>query len=322
MLNAQLSKLPVSRPADWGAKVTICIGALCEGRKVVVAASDMLVTLGSTASDVSVFKNDVLFPRWAVMIAGDDTEHIDPILARAKHLLSKKLEHKTPQQVVDKLTQAYEERLQQEITAKVLSRYRFTPNTLRDTGKRKLTASVYNALAARIALVRIRLQFLVVGFDHNDVGHVLGLVGGDGAPVSYDRLGYWAIGEGAPMALASLGFFNHQSRLSGSLSIGECVYQVLAAKFMSESIKTVGRQQMIAIYGPDHKVRFISLANQQRIRDVWVTEGAPRIPKKIVDAIPGMLHSHDRDPATDPVRIAETQEWAAMVAERPWIAER
>jgi hypothetical protein len=322
MLSHLFSKLPVSRPADWGCKVSICIAALCEKRKVVVVASDMLATLGSTASDVSVMKNDVLFPRWVVLTAGDDTEHIDPILNRAKQLLRRKLERKTPQEVASKLTQAYQERLQEEIAAKVLSRYRFTPNTFRDTGKKRLTASVYNALAARIAAIKLRLHFLVAGFDHGGIGHVLGLMGEE-CPVSYDKLGYWAIGEGAPMALASLGFFNHEPKLSGTLSVGDCVYQVLAAKFMAEATKTVGRQSFFAVYGPnDGQVRFISLADQQRVREAWETEGAPRIPKQIVEKIPNMLYSFDGPPESDPKRVAETNEWAAMVAAKPWIARR
>jgi hypothetical protein len=322
MLSHLLSKLPTSRQADWGIKVSVCIAALCEKRKMVVAASDMLVTLGSVATDISVLKNEVVYPRWAVMTAGDDTEHIDPILARAKQLLSKKWERKSPQQVASKLTQAYQERIQQEIAASVLTRYRFTSNTFRDSGKKRLTASVFNALAAKIASVKIRPHFLVAGFGHDGLGHIIGLMG-EGAPVSYDKLGYWSIGEGAPMALASLGFFNHQPRLSGTLSPGECVYQVMAAKFMSEATKTVGRQQFVAVYGPeDGQVRFLSLADQHRIREAWKLEGAPRIPKKIVMDIPDMLFSYTGPPESDPRRIAEAAEWAEMVRLNPSIGER
>jgi hypothetical protein len=104
------------------------------------------------------------------MTAGDDTEHIDPILIRARQLLHRKMEYKTPQEVASKLAQSYAERLQAQIEATVLSRHRFTPNTFRDTGKKKLTASVFNSLVARIAQVKIKLSFLVCGFDRNRDG--------------------------------------------------------------------------------------------------------------------------------------------------------
>jgi hypothetical protein len=319
MLSHPLSKLPTSRPADWGHTMSVCIAALCERRSIVVTACDMLATLGSTASDVAVFKNEVLFPRWAILTAGEDTEHIDPIVRRARQLLSRKYQHKSPEQVAEKLTQAYQEGIQAQIGAKVLAKYGFTPRTFHDQGKKKLTASVYNMLAAKIALITIRLQFLVAGMGTDKKGHIVGLMGEE-APVSYDKLGYWAIGQGAPMALASLGFFNRQFRLSGHSSIGECVYQVLAAKFMSEVTKTVGNRTFVAIYGPgEGEARFISMADQQRIKDAWEEEGAPRIPSKIVQQIPGMILSYAGDPANDPQRQKELADWAEMLRIRPWL---
>jgi hypothetical protein len=321
MIGQLLSKLPASRPADWGSKVTVCIGALCENRKVVIAATDMLATLGLVASDVGVFKNEVIFPRWVAMTAGDDTEHIDAILNRTRALLSRKIEHKTPEEVAVELVQAYSERLQELITLRVLSRYRFTPNTFRDHGKKRLTASVYNALASRIAAIKIRLSFLVCGFDRSGVGHILGIHGEEPA-VSYDKLGYWAIGDGASMALASLGFFNHRPRLGGELSLEECLYQVCAAKFMAESIGTVGRQTHIAIYGPeDGVVRFVYLSDLETIRKAWDDEGAQRVPSNILNKIPGML-VHPSDPNFRDKIDQKVKEWQGMVAANPAIFRR
>jgi hypothetical protein len=281
----------------------------------------MLATLGVMASDVQVLKNDVLFPRWVMMTAGDDTEHIDPILTRARKLLHTKIEHKTPQQVASKLAQAYEERLQELIQANVLKRYRFTPNTFRDTGKKKMTASVYNSLITKIAAVKLKLSFLVCGLDGTRTGHIIG-IDRDNAPVSYDKLGFWAIGDGAPMALASLGFFNHQPRISGGLSLGECVYQVCAAKYMAEAAKTVGKQQLLTVYGPDEgQVRFLFLADQQRIREAWEKEGAPRIPTTIVTQIPAMLYSPD-DTDFKQREAQKNLEWLEMFRANPSIYQR
>ncbi len=321
MLSHLLSKLPTSRPADWGCKVTVCIGALCEKRSVVVAATDMLPTLGNIAADVAVIKNDVLFPRWAVLTAGDDVEHLEPILDRARVLLTKKWERKSPQEVATKLARAYEERLQEEIRIRVLSRFRFTPNTFRDHGKRKLTASVFNSLASKIASIKIRLKFLVCGL-HRGEGHILGF-DGDGAPVSYNKLGFWAIGDGAPVALASLGFANHRiPQFVGQMSLAECVYQVCAAKFMAETVRTVGRKTFLVIYGPnDGQVRFIFASDEQKIRDAWENEGAPRQPQTIVQAIPGMLLTGD-EPNYQEILATKLKEWEDMVRVRPSIAQR
>jgi len=321
MLSHLLSKLPASKAADWGCKVTVCIAALCEDRRVVVAASDMLATLGKTAVDISVLKNDVLFPRWAMMTAGDDIEHVDPILNRARQLLSRKIEHKTPEEVADKLAQAYEERVQEQIRTKVLSRFRYTANTFRDTGKKRLTASVFNSIVAKIAAVRIKLSFLVCGTDREGKGHIF-CIDGENAPLSYDKLGFWAIGDGAPSAIASLSFANQLPRLSGGLSLGECVYQVCAAKFMSESVKTVGKQMFLAVYGPnDGQCRFFFPSDQQRIRDVWEQEGAPRTPSGIVNQIPNMLYSPN-DPDIKQKQDQKIREWEEMVKTRPSIFQR
>jgi hypothetical protein len=184
---APLWELPASRAADWGCKVTVCIAALCQERRVIVAVSDMLATLGAIASDISVIKSDILYSGWAVMTAGDDTEHIDPIVARARELIKRKRGSTTPEEVAAKLSQSYEERLQEQIRIKVLSRYGFTSKTFRDTGKKKLTASVYNSLAAKIANVRINLKFLACGFDHEGQGHIFA-IDGENAPLSYDKL--------------------------------------------------------------------------------------------------------------------------------------
>ena len=283
----------------------------------------MLATLGVVASDFGVLKNEVLFPRWIVMFAGDDIEHLQPILQRTRELLVRKIESKTPQQVAAKLQQAFEERLEEQIRVKVLARHKMTTRQFWESGRKRLTASVFNQLAARIDTVRISLKFLVCGMDSNRKGHILVVSGTEDAPLSYDKIGFWAIGDGHSSAIASLSFSNLRfPRISGSLSLGECVYQVCAAKFMSESVGTVGKDTFFAVYGPnDGQVRFLSLPDQQRIRDAWTMEGAPRLPEKVAEAIPGMLYSPD-DPDIKEKLEQQTQDWKNMVASRPDIFKK
>jgi hypothetical protein len=61
--------------AGWKAfSVTVCIGALCEDRSKIVLVSDNKVGFGDFSADMAVFKEEVFFPQWIALFAGDDVE--------------------------------------------------------------------------------------------------------------------------------------------------------------------------------------------------------------------------------------------------------
>jgi hypothetical protein len=228
------------------------------------------------------------------MFAGEDVEHIPFILGRAHDLLSalhkKKGAIPTPQQVAGALQRSYEERLEEQIDAKVLRRYGYTVKSFRDEGKKKCTASVYNGLCSKIANVKISLRFLLAGFDAKNKGHII-VGGGEEAPKDYTMLGFWAIGTGSDAALSSLIYHRERQHISSSAPVEQCLYVALAAKFMSESARDVGEfttASTVSIADGFH------LPHVNPIKAIWESEGAPSLPKDIETRIRSFIVTPER----------------------------
>lgn len=75
------------KPSDYGHEVTVCIAALCEGGKRIVAVSDHMVTFGSFSTDGTTLKSEPLHPNWYAFFAGDEIGHVRPILSHAKFMI-------------------------------------------------------------------------------------------------------------------------------------------------------------------------------------------------------------------------------------------
>jgi len=273
------------RLADWGFNVTVCIAAICNDHKTIVLASDSKVSFADFSSDMAVLKFETLFTHWLTLFAGEDTEHIPFILERAHELLLATLKRKsaspTPTQVANALQRAYDERLDAEITAKVLRRYNFTGKSFRDEGKRKCTASVYNSICTKIALVKLSLKFLIVGFDSKKEPRIM-VGGGEETPMDYTRLGFWAIGSGADAALSSLMYHRQRQQISTMISVEQCVYVVAASKYMAESARDVGEHTSMMTLDMSPALNTIM---DNPIRKIWKEEGAPRLPQNLESRI-------------------------------------
>ena len=270
----------VPRLADWKAfSVTVCIGALCENGNKIVLVSDNKVSFGDFSADMAVFKQEVFFPRWVTLFAGDDVEHIPFILQKARSLLfaaqRRKKKQPSPTQVANAIQRAYEERLNAQIEAKVLRRYQFTCQSFRDEGKKKCTQEHYNNLCLQISKVKLSLKFLLAGFDEKDKGHLI-VGGGNEEPEDYNLLGFAAIGSGKSAALSSLLFERERQHINQSSPVSQCVYVTYAAKFMAESASDVGHKSTCGLIAEPDKISMI--LEWWKIRDIWENEGAPRLP--------------------------------------------
>jgi hypothetical protein len=294
MIASILSKLPVSKPADWGFNVTICIAALCENRDKIILVSDSKVSFGDFSADMAVLKMEPLFARWMTLFAGEDVEHIPFILERAHDLLSSARRKKgavpTPGQVANALQRSYEERLETQIEATVLRRYGYTVKSFRNEGKKKCTASVYNGLCSKIANVKISLKFLLAGFDSKNKGHII-VGGGEEAPMDYTTLGFWAIGTGAHAALSSLVYHRERQHISTTKPVEECLYVACASKFMSESARDIGKFTAVSTIS---MIDGFHLPHVKPIRKIWENEGAPRLPKNLEERIKPYIVSPER----------------------------
>jgi hypothetical protein len=291
MIASVLSKPPAPKAADWGFKLTVCIAVLCNEHKTMVTVSDWKVNFGDFAADNVASKQTMLASDYQVLFAGNDTEHVVPIIERAREILLnpnrsvpelRKALEMSPVDVANALDEAFAERLHVEINNRVLRKRGFTVDSFRDTGKQKCTTSAYLALCSRIDQVSISLISLMCGFDKKGMGHIYS-VDGKSAPKCYDSIGMWAIGSGAHAALSSLAFHADKVQLNRTTSIEKATYLAIAAKFMAESSSEAGKGATnITISEKDKMLKLcVPTPRLEKIRSLWEKEGAPRIPENI-----------------------------------------
>ncbi len=279
MIQSLLSKLPVSRPADWGFGMTVCIAAITHERHI-VTVSDQKVSLSQFSGDNLTLKSYAVYDGpWHCMIAGSDITIAEAIMDRVLlKLIDKKkilLRHMTAA-----FTEAYQEQIAARATALYLARFNLDMNTFRDSGRRKLGPDTFDMLCDKIARVALDLKFLVYGYDCLQIPHLF-VVSSPGIEETYDRPGFWAIGSGAMSALSMM-FYRQQSKIR---ELEHTIYNLMEAKYMAESATDVGEQTFVNIISrPGIKIDFpVGLYDQ--IRDAWEREGAPKVPPKIVSVI-------------------------------------
>lgn len=246
---------------------------------------------------MTVVKDIPIYKRCTALIAGDDTEHVTPILERAQQLIYAGTTVKSPGDVADSVDQAFSERLKKEIEARILRKRGFTVESFLEKGKQKCTPSAYLALLNRIDQVSISLKFLICGFDEKGIGHIWG-VDGKSAPANYDSVGMWAIGSGAHAALSSLAFHANQANLTIHKSKEEAVYFALAAKFMAESSDQVGKVGTFVsvIEASEAKpLEYMTFASLAKARSLWESQGAPRVPKDVVEFMKPLIFPLKKD---------------------------
>jgi hypothetical protein len=284
MIAALLSKLPVLRPADWGWKVTVCIGVLCESRKAIVCITDNKASFQDFSAEKLVLKNYPFYEGWTALPSGNDAEYFPLILEQARSALTK-IKPSTSREIALAIDTAYQEQRQSLIETTVLRKYGFTSKTFMREGKKLCSDTLYNNLCEKIAAVTLSAEFLLCGFDNKGVGHVL-CAGGDKSCRSYDHFGVWAIGTGQHSALASLSFQASRSEYSVHSRLEEAVYAALTAKFMAESASDVGKSTFAVVMRARKSMLFVPDIAIDILRKAWELEGAPRRSLRALAAIP------------------------------------
>jgi hypothetical protein len=284
-------RLPAPRPADWGFGVTIGIGVICGFGNSIVTITDKKVDFGSYAADHAVFKTNLLVGHlvgdeadriWFTLIAGDDVEYSTPILDRTRELLDRHSIHPT-EEIVDALDTAFGESISKQIENKVLRKRGFTTKTFTETGRQKCTPSVYFSLCERIDQVKIRLKFLLCGFDETKKPHMFE-IDGENQPKCYDSIGMWAIGSGAYSAMSCMSYYVDQDDMFALLDPEEALFLALGAKFMAESSGLVGKQTLAEIITFDD-FKIVPDQTIDSIRKIWKAEAALRVPNDLCNRI-------------------------------------
>jgi 20S proteasome alpha/beta subunit len=273
-----------------GFKVTVCIAALCNQKRKIVAVSDTKTSFGVFSADDISIKSIPIAKNWIALQAGEDVTDAQFITDRARELLIPNVSP-TPIEASTALQDAYIERTRKQVEAQVFARYGYTWEAFRQSGKADLTKKIFNELAERAAGVTLSIQFILAGFDSDGQGHLY-TVDGERAPASWDTVGFCAIGTGSNVALSTLTFHVDRGNLSTYFGWADCVCCVCDAKFRSESATDVGKGTFLTIYERDQDTRFISRVRiDNDLRTDW--ERRAKLPKRVIESIPDKTFTID-----------------------------
>lgn len=239
---------------EKGEKLTICIGALCENSKMVVIASDRMITATYPPIEFEhgIPKLEIICPTCIVLTAGDALAHAD--LCRDVRGKVSILSHPLIGVITEEVRKTYaNQRL------KVISERYIEPRgwNIKDFyGKYigVLPPPLAIAIDQQIINYDYGLEAIVAGADPEEA-HIYG-VRHPGEVDCYDSLGYHAIGIGAMHAISSLVANSYLP----TVDINLATYQVYEAKRNAESAPGVGKDtDMAIITNKNYKI----VANEQ-----------------------------------------------------------
>lgn len=107
------------------------------------------------------------------------------------------------------------------------------------------------------------MQFLILGFDANTGSPHIFEIGNPGICSDHRSVGYWAIGSGAAMALASI------TSRPLAISVEEVLIQLCEAKFSAETASGVGNDTLaMAIYKDGTMLPLLG-DEMGKLREIW-----------------------------------------------------
>jgi hypothetical protein len=171
--------------------------------------------------------------------------------------------------------------LRERITDEYLSPLNMTLEDFKKKGRRQLDPTLHQSLSFGIKDAKLGCKFLVYGFDGDELPHIFE-VGEKGKVDSRDKPGFWAIGNGAFTAISMLAYLKQAAEAT---TMRTTVYNVLAAKFLSESASDVGEDTFwfVKRYGCNAFFRKPYL--EKNIRRIWNEKGRPSIPDEALQEI-------------------------------------
>jgi 20S proteasome alpha/beta subunit len=213
------------------------------------------------------------------MIAGNDIAQCVPVIGRATEALRGKPGDFPG--VRRAFKKAYQEQLREVVEDALLSPFAMTLDEFKKKGSKQLPVREFESISDEIRRADLGCLFLVFGFDDHKRPHLF-VVENPGRVSVYDKPGFWAIGSGAPSALAML---SHMGQAAEASSFEETVYNVLAAKYISESADGVGKQTFFFVHEHNSIAFAASPQIESTVRDIWEKEGKPRMPATVPEII-------------------------------------
>jgi 20S proteasome alpha/beta subunit len=264
--------------SDWGFGVTTCIAATSVDR-LIVTASDTQMSFGGEFSVGDVIKLEGFHNEWVALIAGSDVSPAPFVIERAKKFLKGKSGDLLL--VRDGFRRAYQAELRETITDDFLSPFNMTLEDFKKKGQKQLNATLYQDLSFRIKNARLGCRFLVYGFDDDEIPHIFE-VGDRGKIESRDKPGFWAIGNGARSALSMLAQLGQSAEAT---RMRETLYNVLSAKYISESASDVGEETFLFIKRYKCNSFRHAPGMEKAIKKIWTEKGRPSIPPEALQTI-------------------------------------
>jgi hypothetical protein len=211
------------------------------------------------------------------MVAGDDiTVGAEDVIREAHDTLAAYGSENNPTllQVKSALLGAWRETQNRVGAAAVLNPLGLTLPVFLKTGRDKLGDVLFLDLARQLEIAsRLQCQLLVSGFDDRGHAHFLAL-DDDAGCRDFTRNGFLSIGSGHTSALASLAFHDYDPTCAIELAI----YQVCAAKFMSERAPGVGKKTHVFLQHGDGSQHWVAPESIAAIRALWEKSGCPKTP--------------------------------------------
>ena len=237
--------------------MTVCVGGIAMGGNAMVVAVDQMLTIGGTSTgDMSEFAKSMrVHPYWYAAYSGDVAQ-VPQVLGRVTNLLGR---YKRPpvERVTDIFLKAY--------------------------------ADHQARITAQGADEPFDLQFLVGGFDPNGSPRLFTISpspsGVGGLEGRYDFPGFYAIGIGADKAIDHLMLRDYKTHQQ----LEDSIYQIAEAKFVAESLISVGAKTSMAILFEDSRIGLMTAKNSDALKQIWLTEVKTTLPSNLDQRVPSLV---------------------------------
>jgi hypothetical protein len=139
----------------------------------ILAISDRKISTWGFSADHVAQKVGGIHRNWIAMASGDDISPSTLMLDKVGTNLRKQpIKEWTLEEVSAAFTSSYQEYRNKTITEKFLAQYALTMESFLEKGRRLLGLSLFTNIWNEIYNCKIGCQFLVVGFDKEQTGHV------------------------------------------------------------------------------------------------------------------------------------------------------
>jgi len=219
--------------------MTICIGALCNDGKGVVACADHMVTGGDVQFEQAGSKITELTSRCVALTAGPALTHTD-VFDRARMAVGS-LADPSVRQVVEEVKKAYSEIRNERAEEKFLRPLGLNYQTFLQA-QSALAPDLAFQVGRQLTEFELGLHIVIAGVDH--AGGHLYLVADPGTGECFDALGFVAIGSGRRHAEAA--FIGHS--YARSFTPIEAAFVAFEARRRAESAPGVGNRLTDMIY--------------------------------------------------------------------------